>query len=88
MKMIIAIVDDAKKDEISQALLHESFRVTQLSTTGGFLRGGATTLMVGVEDDLVENALQIIRKQIPNPFDPEKRQATLYVLNVKSFIQV
>jgi uncharacterized protein YaaQ len=84
MKMILAIVDDARKDSVSQALLQSNFRVTQLATTSGFLRGGATTLMIGVEDDLVEGALQIIRSQIarmPNPDSP----TTLYVLNVKSF---
>jgi len=88
MKMIVAIVEDTKSDEISQALLSARFGVTQLATTGGFLRGGATTLMVGVEDDLVENALQIIRGQIPPSDDPEKKQATLYVLNVKGFNRV
>ena len=84
MKMILAIVDDARKDNVSQALLMLKFRVTQLATTSGFLRGGATTLMIGVEDDLIEDALQIIRDQVagmPNPDSP----TILYVLNVKSF---
>jgi len=88
MKMIVAIIEDAKVDSISQELLKEKFRVTQLATTGGFLRGGATTLMVGAADDLVEQALQIIREQLPPLADPDKKQATLYVLNVKSFDRV
>ena len=84
MKMILAIVDNASKDDISEALLGSNFRVTQLATTRGFLRGGATTLMVGVEDYLVDDALQIIRgigSETSNPEYP----ITLYVLNVKSF---
>jgi len=85
MKMIIAIVDDTIRGEISDNLLEENYRVTQLATTGGFLRGRATTLMVGAEDELVERALQIIRKSIPKSLDPKKKQATLYVLNVKNF---
>ncbi len=88
MKMIIAIVDDSKSDEISKTLLDNQFRVTHLATTGGFLRGGATTLMIGVEDHLVEDALQIIRERIPGNPDSEKKQATLYVLNVKNFNRV
>ena len=59
--------------------------MTQLATTGGFLRGGATTIMVGVEDELVENALIIIRKSVPESVDTNKNQVTLYVLNVKNF---
>jgi uncharacterized protein YaaQ len=86
MKMIVAIIEDAKVESVSQTLIKEKFRVTQLATTGGFLRGGATTLMVGVADDLVEKALQIIRDKIST--EVEKKQATLYVLNVKSFDRV
>jgi uncharacterized protein YaaQ len=88
MKMIIAIVDDTIQGEISKKLLEENYRVTQLATTSRFLRGGATTLMVGVENELVENALSIIRKSIPEPTDPKKNQATLYVLNVKNFNRI
>lgn len=88
MKMILAIIDDPLSDIVSQALLAANYRVTQLATTGGFLRGGATTLMVGVEDQLVEKALKIIRQEIHPQSNPEKTSATLYVLNVKSFNQV
>ena len=86
MKMIIAIVQDDITQKISDTLLKQSYRVTQMATTGGFLRGGATTLMIGVEDHQVEPALQIIRDQIKP--DQNHHQATLYVLNVKGFNQV
>jgi len=85
MKMIIAIIDDVKSDVISRALLNSNYRVTQLATTSGFLRGGATTLMVGVDDELVGDALQIIRDQIPASTAPDKYLATIYVLNIKNF---
>ena len=84
MKMILAIVDDSTKDEVSQSLLQSNFRVTQLATTSGFLRSGATTLMVGVEDDLIEEALQIIRDEVGRS-PASDHPTTLYVLNVKSF---
>jgi len=85
MKMIMAIVDVAKSEMISQSLLDANFRVTQLATTGGFLRGGATTLMIGVDDDLVDAALQIIRNKVKGTDKTGRFQATLYVLNVKNF---
>lgn len=88
MKMILAIIDGPQSEIVSNALLEADFRVTQLATTGGFLRGGDTTLMIGVEDQLVDKALQIIRNQIPPSADPEKPSATLYVLNVKGFDRV
>jgi uncharacterized protein YaaQ len=86
MKMIIAIVKDSETEQISQSLLSANFRVTKLATTGGFLREGATTLMIGVEDDKVDDALSLIRNQIDQ--DPENPQATIYVLNIKNFSRV
>ena len=84
MKMILAIVDDTYKDNFSNALLASNFRVTQLATIRSFLRGGATTLMVGVEDNLVEDALQVIRTVDSEGYNLEN-PTTLYVLNVKNF---
>ena len=88
MKMIMAIVENHFSDATSSALLKADLRVTRLASTGGFLREGATTFMVGVEDDQVEGALQIIRDQVPLSDNPDDLQATIYVLNVKDFRRV
>jgi uncharacterized protein YaaQ len=88
MKMVIAIVKDTDAEKVSQALLTAGFRVTQLATTGGFLRGGATTLMTGVENEEVEQALRVIREQFTPSQENDDKQATLYVLNVKDFKRV
>lgn len=88
MKMIIAIIENHYSDAISGALLSQDFRITRLASTGGFLREGATTLMVGVEDEQLETALEIIRAQTPPVDDLNKIQATIYVLNIKKFKRV
>ena len=88
MKMIMAIMEDHFSDATSSALVKANYRVTRLASTGGLLREGATTLMVGVEDEQLEAALELIRAQIPLSVDPEKIQATIYVLNVKDFRRV
>ena len=61
MKMIIAIVQDEDAARLTEGLMQDGFRVTKLASTGGFLRGGNTTLLSGVEDDLVEKYLEIIK---------------------------
>jgi len=86
MKMIVAIINDAQSEAAAQALLENDFRVTRLASTGGLLRGGTTTLMVGVADDKVETALSIIREQIPA--QPDKIQATIYIVNIREFARV
>jgi len=86
--MIIAIIENHYSDAISKALLSQDFRITRLASTGGFLREGATTLMVGVDDEQLELALEIIRTETPPSDDPNKIQATIYVLNIKNFKRV
>ena len=60
MKLILAIVSNDDASAVSSALTAESFSVTRLATTGGFLRAGNTTMIVGTEDDKVEHCIEII----------------------------
>lgn len=85
MKMIIAIVRDRDTNPVSTALTSAEFRVTHIASTGGFLRRGNSTLFVGVEDDKVESALEVIRKNLEPPDDPDQKRATIFVLNVNHF---
>ncbi len=62
MKLIVAIVSNDDSHPTSQALIKHNFSVTKLSTTGGFLRAGNTTLLIGCEDNLVDKALEILKE--------------------------
>ncbi|MBQ9879997.1 MAG: cyclic-di-AMP receptor [Clostridia bacterium] len=62
MKLIIAIVNNDDSAVVSSALTKESFSVTKLSTTGGFLQVGNTTFLIGAQDSEVGRAKEIIRK--------------------------
>ena len=62
MKLIIAIVQDEDAARLIGKLMDDGFGVTKLATTGGFLRAGNTTLLVGVEDDRFQPAMDIIEK--------------------------
>ncbi|MBQ7638247.1 MAG: cyclic-di-AMP receptor [Clostridia bacterium] len=62
MKLIIAIVNNDDSAVVASALTKESFTVTKLSTTGGFLMVGNTTFLIGTEDDRVTRAKEIISK--------------------------
>ncbi len=61
MKLILAIVQDVDGNNLMSALNKEGYSVTKLATTGGFLKAGNTTLMVGVNDDQVEAVMEVIR---------------------------
>lgn len=85
MKLIIAIVQDEDASRLINALMSDGYRVTKLATTGGFLRSGNTTLLIGVEDDKLQNALGIVekicksRKQIATSPSPISGTTGVYV---------
>lgn len=85
MKLIVAIVQDNITDEISSALNSANLRVTHIASTGGFLRKGHSTLLIGVEDDLAPKALEIIREKASIPAETEEKQAVIFVLKVDQY---
>ena len=87
MKMIIAIVKDNDADILTQAFTAGSFRVTRVASTGGFMRSGVVTMLLGVDDNQVDAAIQILRDSIPSKEGDVKR-ATLFVVPVQHFEQV
>ena len=62
MKIILAIIQNDDSMAVTSALTAEKYNVTKLSTTGGFLLTGSTTLMIGSEDDRVGRAEEIIQQ--------------------------
>ena len=60
MKLIIAIVQDEDSSRLLTGLMNKGFGVTKLATTGGFLKAGNTTLLIGVEDERVQEAIEAI----------------------------
>ena len=62
MKLIIAIVQDEDASRLVSSLMNDGYGVTKLATTGGFLRAGNTTLLVGVDDDKFDGAMAVIEK--------------------------
>ncbi len=76
MKLIIAIVQDKDSNRLSGELVKADFRATKLASTGGFLRAGNTTFMIGIDDDQVEAVMSVInksckiREQLVTPITP------------------
>lgn len=60
MKLIFAVINNDDVRFISDALVSKGFQATRLSSTGGFLKSGNTTLLICTEDDKVEDAISLI----------------------------
>ncbi len=87
MKLILAVVRDIDTEAILNTLLPREFRVTRLASTGGFLRRGSTTLMVGVEDGQEYEVIELLKSAVGIP-DPDQHRITLFVLDASKYEQI
>jgi uncharacterized protein YaaQ len=62
MKLIIAIAHNREQHRVADALIAAGFAFTKLGSTGGFLRQGSTTLLIGVEEDDVQRVMSILKE--------------------------
>jgi uncharacterized protein YaaQ len=87
-KLIIAILRDHDATAVLDALVAANFRATRIASSGGFLREGNTTLMIGVEAEKVDAAIAAIKGAAgPAPANGAHR-ATVFVLNTARYDQI
>lgn len=85
MKLVVSVIQDKDSHRLLGALTQAGFMATKLASTGGFLREGNTTLLVGVEDEQVEKVVGIIkstcraREQLVTPLSPMGGPADSYI---------
>jgi uncharacterized protein YaaQ len=76
VKLVLAIVHNEDAGALVDALLEHEYRTTRLQSSGGFLKQSNATILVGVEDDKVDDVMAIVREnctsrtQIVNPMPP------------------
>ncbi|CAM5213485.1 putative protein YaaQ OS=Ureibacillus acetophenoni OX=614649 GN=SAMN05877842_1235 PE=4 SV=1 [Ureibacillus acetophenoni] len=85
MKLVVAVVQDQDSNRLAGALTKNNFRATKLASTGGFLRSGNTTFIIGTDDSLIPSLLDIIRdncrsrEQLVSPVSPLGGNADSYI---------
>lgn len=62
MKLIMAIVQDKDSNRLANEFIDNNIRATKLSSTGGFLKAGNSTFIIGIEDERMQEALELIKK--------------------------
>jgi uncharacterized protein YaaQ len=87
MKLVITMVQDQDVNKLLGVLTDHSYSATKLASTGGFLRQGNTTLLIGVEEDQVAEISGLIkdtchsRKQLLTPLASVGRTMNNYIPN-------
>ncbi|NLV90876.1 MAG: hypothetical protein GX030_00565 [Firmicutes bacterium] len=85
MKLIVAVVQDQDVNRLVEELLEAGFASTKLASTGGFLKEGNTTLLIGVEEDQLDQVMDIIRqtckarKQLITPLAAVGRSISAFI---------
>lgn len=88
MKLMIIIVRDTDSETVTQELVREKYRITRMASTGGFLRRGNSTLLLGVEDAQVQPVLDLLQN-VCCPADPEhQHRATIFVVNMPFYAKI
>jgi len=77
VKLVLSITRDEDATRLIDALVDHEYRATRINTAGGFLKKGNSTVVVGVEDEHVDDILGLIRQTTEH--------ANIFVLNVKRF---
>ena len=62
MKMVLAVIDKDDASGVISNLAKKGYSITRLSTTGGFLRSGNVTILVGVDDDKTQDVISTIKE--------------------------
>lgn len=63
MKLVIAIIRDRDAGSAMDGLVERKIGVTRLASTGGFLRDGNTTLLIGAQEEQVEEVMDILQER-------------------------
>lgn len=90
-KLVIAVIQNEVADAVVDALLEADFRTTRLASTGGFLRRGNTTLMIGADETQVDYVLDLIRQTARSGMAPpdsggvSQAAATVFVLDLEEY---
>jgi uncharacterized protein YaaQ len=76
VKLVIAVVQDKDRRKVMDALLENGYKFTNIASTGGFLREGNCTFLIGVQPDQVDHVVKILgegsrtREQFVSIFPP------------------
>ncbi len=76
MKLVMAVVQQKDHRKVMDALLERGYQFTTVASTGGLLREGNVTVLIGVEADQVDDVIGVIqahsktREQLVNVFPP------------------
>ena len=94
MKLAIAIIQDEYINKVVKTLMSEKVRTTKLSSTGGFLKSGNTTLLIGMDNDKVDYIIDLIKAQCKSTKVKDGDSeitvggANIFIMDIDQFVKI
>lgn len=87
MKLLVIILRDGDAGTVTERLIAMGYQVTRIASTGGFLRRGNVTLLIGVAAEEVDRVMDVLRQTCAPP-EPGQYRATVFVVEATHFEQI
>jgi uncharacterized protein YaaQ len=87
MKLMMIIIQDKDSDNVVEALIQGGFSITRMASTGGFLRQGNVTLMVGVKQDQIESVINLLKPNCSSN-ESNRHAATIFVMDMPEYLKI
>ena len=87
MKLMMMIIQDKDSDNVVEALIQGGFSITRMASTGGFLRQGNVTLMVGVKQDQIESVINLLKRNCSSN-ESNRHAATIFVMDMPEYFKI
>lgn len=84
MKLIYAIIHEKDSEFVTETLIKHGHTLTHMASTGGFLRYGNVTLLIGVEPEMVDKVIAVLKKHC-TATPPNQHAATIFVVDMPVF---
>jgi uncharacterized protein YaaQ len=87
MKLIYAIIHEKDSENVIEALNRAGLTATRMASTGGFLRFGNITLLIGTEPENVDRIIQILDTHC-SPSETNQHAATIFVVDLPVYRKI
>lgn len=74
--------------------MKNKIRTTKLSSTGGFLKAGNTTLLIGADDEQIDEVVEMIKRQCKSTKVREGGEeivvsgANLFIMDIDQYLKI
>lgn len=88
MKLIMIVAGDEYVEEITSILVEEGYYATNIGSSGDFLQYGNTILMLGVDDDIVDDVLGLLKGDKSSTHHQFYEGVSVYVLRIDNYLKM